>query len=81
MIIKLFWREKDGFLFDDTHFHEVQKKSTGFRVALIIDIKRKLPFILDKLNVLFFKFYIKYWICKYLVEKTYNEIEKKNQII
>ena len=53
---KLFWRERDGFLFDDTHFHEVQKKSTGFRVALIIDIKRKLPFILDKLNVLFLNF-------------------------
>ena len=26
---KLFWRERDGFLFDDTHFHEAQKKSTG----------------------------------------------------
>lgn len=50
---KLFWREKDGFLFDDTYFHEAQKKSSGIRVALIIDIKRKLPFILDRMNTLF----------------------------
>lgn len=53
---KLFWRERDGFLFDDTHFHEAQKKTRGIRVALIIDIKRKLPFILDLLNSLFLKY-------------------------
>lgn len=53
---KLFWREKTGFLFDDTHFHEVQKKSCGIRVALIIDIKRKLPYFLDKLNTYFLKY-------------------------
>jgi aspartyl/asparaginyl beta-hydroxylase (cupin superfamily) len=54
--LKLFWREKDGFLFDDTYFHEAQKKSSGIRVALIIDIKRKLPFILDRVNALFLKY-------------------------
>ena len=47
---KLYWMEKKGFLFDDTHYHKVSKKSTGTRVAIIIDIKRKLPYLLDKLN-------------------------------
>lgn len=53
---KLYWREKEGFLFDDTHFHEVEKKSSGFRVSIIIDIKRKLPFLLDEVNKLFLKY-------------------------
>ncbi len=47
---KLYWMEKKGFLFDDTHYHKVSKKSGGTRVAIIIDIKRKLPYLLDKLN-------------------------------
>lgn len=47
---KLYWMEKKGFLFDDTYYHKLSKKSRGTRVAIIIDVKRKLPYLLDKLN-------------------------------
>ena len=47
---KLYWMERKGFLFDDTHYHKVSKNSSGIRVAIIIDVKRKLPYLLDKLN-------------------------------
>jgi len=47
----LFWREKEGFLFDDTFYHKAKKNTNGLRVVLICDIKRKLPWILDKYNL------------------------------
>lgn len=52
---KLYWMEKDGFMFDDTYEHYVKKKSKGMRVSIIIDVKRKLPYILNILNDLILK--------------------------
>lgn len=52
---KLFWKEKTGFLFDDTFYHRAQKKTNGMRVVIICDIKRKLPFVLSKFNNLCLK--------------------------
>jgi beta-hydroxylase len=46
----LFWREKEGFCFDDTFYHNAKKKTNGLRVVIICDVKRKLPWILDKYN-------------------------------
>ena len=61
--------EKKGFLFDDTHYHKVSKKSNGTRVAIIIDIKRKLPYLLDKLNT---------YILNLIYKKKYvNETREK----
>lgn len=66
---KLYWMEKKGFLFDDTHYHKVSKKSNGTRVAIIIDIKRKLPYLLDKLNT---------YILNLIYKKKYvNETREK----
>ena len=47
---KLFWKEKTGFLFDDTFYHRAQKKTNGMRVVIICDVKRKLPFLLSIFN-------------------------------
>ena len=47
---KLYWKEKTGFLFDDTYYHKAKKETDGLRIVIICDIKRKLPFILSKFN-------------------------------
>ena len=47
---KLFWKDKEGFLFDDTYLHFVEKRSQGLRISIIIDIERKLFFPLNLLN-------------------------------
>ena len=38
-----FWKEGEGVLFDDTYTHEVINKSTEYRIALLLDVKRKIP--------------------------------------
>lgn len=53
---KLYWLEKEGFMFDDTYEHYVDKKSESMRVALIMDIKRKLPYPLNLLNNFILKY-------------------------
>lgn len=47
---KLLWREKEGFCFDDTFYHKAKKITNGLRVVIICDIKRKLPWILNRYN-------------------------------
>ena len=37
-----FWKEGEGVLFDDTYTHEVQNKTKEIRIALLLDIKRKI---------------------------------------
>jgi len=37
-----FWKEGEGVLFDDTYVHEVQNKTKEVRIALLLDIKRKI---------------------------------------
>ena len=56
---KLYWKNKSAFAFDDTYRHYVNKKSSGFRVSIIIDIKRELPFILNIINTIMLKFITK----------------------
>ena len=54
---KLYWFEKNSFMFDDTYQHYLKKTSKDLRVALIIDIKRNdLPIPLDFLNNLFLNY-------------------------
>ena len=38
-----FWKEGEGVLFDDTYTHEVVNNSTEHRIALLLDVKRKVP--------------------------------------
>ena len=38
-----FWKEGVGVLFDDTFTHEVQNNTDEIRVALLLDVKRKIP--------------------------------------
>ena len=47
---KILWKEKTGFIFDDTYLHYVEKKSYGYRISIIIDIERELPFPLNRIN-------------------------------
>jgi len=41
--IPYFWTEGKSVLFDDTYTHEVVNNTTEHRVALLLDIKRKIP--------------------------------------
>ena len=38
-----FWKEGEGVLFDDTYTHEVINNSKEHRVALLLDVKRRVP--------------------------------------
>ena len=49
---KFFWKEKEGFLFDDTYRHFVEKKTNGMRISIICDFKRDLIFPLNIINTL-----------------------------
>ena len=72
---KLYWKEKDGFLFDDTFAHNLTKTSSGTRVSIIIDIKKQLPWILDKLNTL----YLNYVKTSHYVSKIYPRLKIQRQ--
>tara|TARA_B100000700_G_C14865034_1_gene770511 strand:- start:52 stop:750 length:699 start_codon:yes stop_codon:yes gene_type:complete len=37
-----FWKEGEGVLFDDTYTHEVQNKTKEVRIALLLDVRRKI---------------------------------------
>lgn len=44
------WKEGEGILIDDTFEHEVYNESDGRRVMLIIDIRRPMGLVADKVN-------------------------------
>lgn len=47
---KLYWKPYEPFLFDDTFKHKVNKKDEGWRIVLICDVERNLPYGLNYLN-------------------------------
>lgn len=49
------WKEGESILFDDTWMHRVLNDSSGMRVVLLIDVKRKLPFPLNIMNSILLK--------------------------
>jgi aspartate beta-hydroxylase/beta-hydroxylase len=44
------WKEGESILFDDSWEHEVSNKSDGDRVVLIVDIRRPMPVVFDRIN-------------------------------
>lgn len=44
------WQEGRGMMFDDTWPHKVENNSNGLRVVLIVDIRRPLPTVADRVN-------------------------------
>ena len=50
-----FWKEGEGVLFDDTYLHEVKNNTDEERIALLLDIKRKLPGFLGVYDFFIFK--------------------------
>lgn len=40
------WKEREGFIFDDSHEHQVYNESKDIRVVLIVDIFRPMPWYL-----------------------------------
>lgn len=50
----LSWKEGGSLLFDDTYLHEAYNLTDELRVVLFIDVVRKLPFPLNRLNALLF---------------------------
>jgi len=47
---KHYWKEGHGVMFDDTYLHDAQNGSSDVRVVLWLDLRRKLPPVLDALN-------------------------------
>lgn len=47
---KVFLKEKEVFIFDDTFTHEIANNSQSYRTVLIIDYFRPYPWIYDKIN-------------------------------
>ncbi len=45
------WRERESVLIDDTFEHEVRNESNESRIVLIIDIRRPMGYLRDKVNV------------------------------
>lgn len=52
--VKTYFKEGSIIIFDETAEHEVSNSSTGNRVALYLDIQRKLPFPLNLYNTLIY---------------------------
>jgi aspartyl/asparaginyl beta-hydroxylase (cupin superfamily) len=50
-----FWKEGESVLFDDTYLHEVQNNTDEVRIALLLDIKRKIPGFLKYYDFFIFK--------------------------
>ena len=50
-----FWEEGKSVLFDDTYLHEVQNNTDEMRIALLLDIKRKIPGFLRYYDLFIFK--------------------------
>ena len=44
------WEAGAGILFDDTYVHEVQNNTTEYRIILFLNIERKMPAYLSKIN-------------------------------
>ena len=45
------WKEGEGVMFDDTYEHEVVNDTQEVRIVLFMDVLRKLPTALDRVNV------------------------------
>ncbi|PPK67179.1 aspartyl/asparaginyl beta-hydroxylase domain-containing protein [Actinokineospora auranticolor] len=45
------WRERESILIDDTFEHEVHNTSDEPRVVLIVDIRRPMGFVRDRVNI------------------------------
>lgn len=52
--IKKHWEFGKTIMFDDTNIHAAYNQTNEDRVVLFIDVLRPLPFLLDKLNRMFF---------------------------
>jgi aspartyl/asparaginyl beta-hydroxylase (cupin superfamily) len=50
-----FWKEGEGVLFDDTYLHAVQNNTEEVRIALLLDVKRKIPGFLKYYDFFIFK--------------------------
>lgn len=45
------WKERESVLFDDRHEHEVYNESADYRIVLIVDVMRPLPWHFHLLNL------------------------------
>lgn len=78
---KLYWKNKSAFAFDDTYQHYVNKRSEGFRVSIIIDVKRKLPFLLNIINTMMLKIITKTQYIQSRIPKLKMKLKPKITII
>ena len=47
-----YWKNGEGILFDDNYLHDAENGSDEVRVILWLDVRRKMPFYLQPLNML-----------------------------
>jgi aspartyl/asparaginyl beta-hydroxylase (cupin superfamily) len=55
----IYWKEGEGFIFDDFHWHEAFNDNQKPRTVLIVDIVRKRPFTPRVVNYLFLKYIVR----------------------
>ena len=56
---KYYWKNGEGVIFDDTFLHDAANNSEQVRVVLFLDIRRKMPWFLQILNILVLTFAFK----------------------
>lgn len=72
---KIYFKNGESVIFDETFEHEVKNESNAPRVALYLDIYRKLPFPLNVLNRLMYFLIRKSPFVKNIL-KEYKKLEK-----
>ncbi len=50
---KYCWHEGEGVVFDDTHLHDARNDSDQVRVVLWLDLRKKLPWYVQWVNIAF----------------------------
>lgn len=54
--IPYYWKEGKSVLFDDTYTHEVVNNTEEYRIALLLDVKRKIPgFFMNQYDAFVFR--------------------------
>jgi aspartyl/asparaginyl beta-hydroxylase (cupin superfamily) len=64
------WKEGESFMFDDTWNHEVFNTSSEDRVILLVDVMRPLPRLLDAVNRLYSKVFLRLAIASKIMKNV-----------
>jgi len=78
--IKTYWKENNSFVFDDTFLHEAINNTSEYRVVLIIDFIRPLPYLLNIANNIIIKIISKSPLIQNIIENLENVKTKQIKV-